>query len=86
MKTPKSHRIDRLVRMSNTGRMTGIVTSRNTRHERAPSISAASTSSCGTCESAAYTVMTTKGRAPQTTSAVTIPSCENVVAYQSWWK
>ena len=33
--------------------ITGIVTSLKTRQERAPSISAASTSSCGTCESAA---------------------------------
>ena len=53
VKTPKSQMIDRLVRISSTGISTGSVTSLKTRHARAPSISAASTSSCGTWESAA---------------------------------
>src|SRR3954464_4160641 len=83
VKTPKSQMIDRLVRISSTGFRTGNVTSRNTRQELAPSISAASTSSFGTCDSAAYVEMTTNGSAPQTISDVVTPSCEKVVAYQS---
>ena len=53
MKTPKSQMIDRLVRMKMIGFRTGHVTSRKTRSGPAPSISAASTSSFGTCASAA---------------------------------
>ena len=53
VKTPKSQMIERLVRIRKIGFRIGTVTSRNTRQGRAPSISAASTSSCGTCESPA---------------------------------
>ena len=77
--------IERLVRISSTGFRIGSVTSKNTRHDRAPSISAASISSRGTCDSAAYDVIATNGTAPQTISAVTMLSCENVEPYQSWW-
>ena len=72
MKTAKSQMIERLVRMSRIGLRIGNVTSRNTRHGRAPSISAASTSSSGTCASAAYDVIATNGIAPHTITAVTM--------------
>ena len=48
-KTPKSQMIERLVRMRRIGFSTGKVTSLKTRSGPAPSISAASTSSRGTC-------------------------------------
>ena len=52
VKTPKSQMIERLVRMRRIGFRIGRVTSRKTRSGPAPSISAASTSSRDTCESA----------------------------------
>ena len=45
--------IERLVMMTRIGFTSGTVTFQNTSHACAPSTSAASTSSCGTCESAA---------------------------------
>ena len=53
LKTWKSQMIDRLARMTKIGLSSGTVISRKTLHELAPSIWAASISSCGTCESPA---------------------------------
>ena len=83
MKTPKSQMIERLVRIRKIGFRIGNVTSRKTRHGLAPSTSRRLDELIGTCASPAYTVTTTNGIAPQTISVVIIPSCENVVPYQS---
>src|SRR5215218_4732515 len=53
LKTWKSQMVERLARMMKIGFSSGTVTSRKTRHAWAPSIEAASTSSLGTCVSAA---------------------------------
>jgi hypothetical protein len=50
LKTVKSQMIERLVRMTKIGSSSGKVMSLKTCQRRAPSISAASTSSVGTCE------------------------------------
>ena len=75
--------IDKLVRMTKIGFSNGRVTSRNTAHGLAPSIAAASSSSWGTCASPAYTVIVTKGMAPQTISAVKMPNPVHGFANQS---
>ena len=84
-KTLKSQIVDSVARITKTGRSIGATTNQKTWSGLAPSTSAASIRSRGTCDSPALSVITTNGSAPQTTTTVITAKPSSGLANQLWW-